>query len=58
MNSKTIFQSKTCWIGLSTICLGIGMYVNNEQNLQELLIAIMGVVFTVLRFYTTMPVTK
>ena len=52
MNTKTIFQSKTLWMSLATICTGIGMYVAGEQELQELVIISVGSVFAVLRFFT------
>ena len=58
MNYKTVLQSKTIWMGLATICTGVGLFVSGEQNLQELLIAVMGVVFTTLRFYTNLPIKQ
>ncbi len=53
---KPIYKSKTFWVALATVCTGIGMYVSGEQNLQELLIALIGAVFGILRLYTNQPI--
>jgi len=50
--SKQLIESKTFWTGLATICTGIGLFVAGEQNLQELLISVIGCVFIVLRIFT------
>lgn len=55
MTTKEILKSKVLWTGLATICGGIGMFFSGEQNLQELLVVVIGVVFTVLRFFTGVP---
>ena len=51
-NTKKLIHSKTFWTGLATICTGVGLFVAGEQNLQELLISGIGVVFIILRIYT------
>jgi len=53
---KNKFLSKTFWTGLATICTGLGLYFSGEQQLQELLVIFMGVVFTLLRFFTSKPI--
>ena len=55
-NIKSALKSKTFWAGIATIAGGIGAYLAGEQNLQEVIIALVGVVFTVLRFVTTEPI--
>ena len=55
MNLAQLLKSKTIWSGLATICTGLALYFSGEQNLEELVIAIMGVAFTTLRFYTNKP---
>lgn len=52
MTYKKIFNSKTFWTGLATICTGLGMYFTGEQNLQELIVSALGVVFIILRLAT------
>lgn len=52
MKIENLIKSKTLWAGLATVCTGIGMYVAGEQSLQELVIAVIGIVFTTLRFFT------
>ena len=47
MEPKSIYKSKTFWMALATIMSGIGMYVSGEQELQELLVAVIGAVFGV-----------
>lgn len=49
---KKWYKSKTVWAGIATIATGMGMYVSGEQSLQDLMIAIIGAVFTVLRCVT------
>lgn len=58
MDSKKWYLSKTLWISLAAICTGIGTYVTGEQNLQELMLAVMGAVFAILRLFTNSSVTK
>lgn len=53
---KSIFQSKTFWSGIATIATGIGLYASGEQELQELIISVVGFVFIILRCYTTTSV--
>lgn len=55
MTVKNFFKSKVVWTGLATICTSVGLYVSGEQDLQELLMAGMGVVFIVLRLFTGTP---
>ena len=57
MKIKQLFKSKTMWTSLATICTGIGLYVSGEQNLQELAISIVGVVFGFLRLITEEPIS-
>jgi len=54
--TKHILKSKTFWVGMSTICTGLGLFFSGEQQLQELSISVVGVVFTVLRLVTSSPV--
>jgi len=54
--TKHILKSKTFWSGISTICLGLGLFFSGEQDLQELSISVVGVIFTVLRLVTNSPV--
>jgi len=49
---KPILTSKTFWASVVTVVTGTGMYCTGEQNLQELLIAIIGAVFGYLRTVT------
>ena len=49
---KKVWQSKTLWVSLATVCTGIGLYVSGEQSLQELVLAAVGAVFAVLRLIT------
>ena len=58
MTFLKLLKSKTLWAGLATICTGLGMYFTGEQSLQELSVAILGVVFTVLRFFTDKPLNE
>ena len=53
---KSILKSKAFWAGLGTVFTGIGLYFSGEQNLQELIISIIGVVFVILRLYTNKSV--
>ena len=53
---KSALRSKTVWAGIATIAGGVGAYFAGEQSLQEVIIALVGVVFTVLRFVTTEPI--
>jgi len=53
---KSILKSKVFWTGLGTVFTGIGLYFSGEQNLQELIISIIGVVFVILRLYTNKSV--
>ena len=50
--TKKIIYSKTFWTGLATICAGVGMFVSGEQELQELILTIVGGVFIALRMVT------
>ena len=52
MNTKTLITSKTFWAGLSTIALGIGAFLSGEKELQELVIIVVGIIFTYLRLIT------
>ena len=56
MDVKHIFKSKTFWSGMATICTGLGLFFSGEQQLQELSISVVGVIFTVLRLVTSSPV--
>ncbi len=58
METKKIYLSKTFWTGIATICTGIGLFVTGDQNIEELIISSMGVVFTILRLYTEKPISK
>ena len=49
---QQLLKSKTLWASLATICTGIGLYVSGEQQLEELMVVIVGAVFGVLRFMT------
>ena len=51
-NTKKLIESKTFWAGLATICTGVSLFVAGEQDLQELLMSAMGVVFIILRIFT------
>jgi phage shock protein PspC (stress-responsive transcriptional regulator) len=55
MTFNQLLKSKTLWAGFATICTGLGLYFSGEQTLQELLVVAMGVVFSILRFYTEKP---
>ena len=57
MTFTQLLKSKTLWAGLATVCTGLGMFFTGEQGLQELVMSIIGVVFIVLRFYTTNSLT-
>jgi len=52
MNLSQLAKSKTLWMGLATICTGLGLFFSGEQTMQELSIAILGVIFSILRFNT------
>lgn len=56
-NAKHILQSKTLWVSLATVMTGIGMFVSGEQEMQELALTLLGVVFTILRLVTDKPLT-
>jgi hypothetical protein len=49
---KSFLKSKTLWVSLATLCTGIGMYVTGEQQLQELIISVIGLIFGALRVVT------
>jgi len=55
---KKWFTSKTLWAGLAAVCTGVGMYFSGEQSLQELTVAVVGVVFSVLRLVTKEGLTS
>jgi len=55
---KPWYLSKTLWAGLATICTGLGMYFSGEQQLQELAVVVVGVIFSVLRLFTEKSVIK
>lgn len=55
MTIINLLKSKTLWVGLATICTGLGLYFSGEKTMQELFIVIIGVVFSILRFYTDRP---
>jgi len=55
---KKMRKSKTLWAGIATIATGIGMYITGEQDLGELVVACVGVIFAWLRFYTNEPLIK
>jgi len=56
MESKSFYKSKTFWAGIATVCTGVGMYVSGEQELQSLMVSVVGVVFTYLRLITNKPI--
>lgn len=56
--SKKVWQSKTMWTSLATVFTGVGLYINGEQNLESLLISVVGVVFMVLRTVTETKLEK
>ena len=56
--TKKIYQSKTFWTGIATICTGIGLYVSGEQNLQDLAMSVVGVIFIILRLVTHQTIEK
>ena len=58
MAIKQLLKSKTLWAGLATICTGLGLYFTGEQGLEELAMSVIGVVFMVLRFFTSVPLKK
>jgi len=49
---KKALKSKTIWVSLATICTGIGMFVSGEQNLQSLIVVVVGAGMAALRFLT------
>ena len=53
---KQLLKSKTLWVGLATLCTGIGMYFSGESDMSELVTAGVGVLMIVLRFFTSTPV--
>lgn len=52
MKINQLMRSKTLWLGFATVCTGLGMYFSGEQTLQELMVIIIGVAFSILRFFT------
>lgn len=56
MEPKSLYKSKTFWTGIATVCTGIGLYVSGEQELQSLLVSVVGIVFTYLRLITNKPI--
>jgi len=55
MNLAQLLKSKTIWLGLATICTGMGMFFSGEKTLEELIVITLGVAFSTLRFYTNKP---
>ena len=57
-NTKKFYQSKTLWASAATIVVGIGAYFTGEQELQEVLIVVLGAAFAYLRTISNSQVTK
>jgi len=53
---KKWYQSKTIWASLATICTGFGLYFSGEQNMEALILSIVGAVFAILRVVTDEPI--
>jgi len=58
MTGKKWYQSKEIWAGIVLIVTGIGAFATGEQSLQELIMAVIGAVFTILRLQTSQPIIK
>ena len=58
MAGKSLFRSKSFWTSATAVVTGLGLYFTGEQELQELLISLFGVVFGVLRLVTDKPITS
>lgn len=56
-SAKKLYTSKTFWTAIASIFTGIGMFVAGEQNVQELAMSVVGVIFLILRLITDKPVT-
>jgi hypothetical protein len=56
INMKNPLQSKTFWLGITTIVGGLAAYFTGEQELQEMVIAVIGGVFTIIRFFTNQSI--
>ena len=52
MKFQQLLKSKTLWVSLATICTSLGMFFSGEQDMQELSLAVVGVIFGIVRFYT------
>jgi len=57
-STKKWYTSKTLWASIVTIVTGIGMLATGEQDLQEVLIVIIGAVFAYLRTITNIKLTR
>ena len=58
MKIKQLAKSKTLWVSLATVCTGVGLFFGGEQTLQDLIITFVGIVFAIIRFYTSVPLEK
>lgn len=54
--AKYFLKSKTVQAGIGTILVGLGMFFTGEQEAEEVVITVVGVAFTILRFITNQPV--
>lgn len=62
METKTVFQSRTMWINMATLVVGVLGYlvgqdlIADNASLMAILVAVQGVVNIGLRFVTTKPI--
>lgn len=62
METKTVFQSRTMWVNLATLAVGVLGYlvgqdmISDNASLMAILVAIQGAVNIGLRFITTKPI--
>lgn len=57
MDGKALIHSKTFWASVAAVATGLGTYFTGEQDLQELVLVIVGAIFGVLRLFTNKPIT-